>query len=164
MIQKTLVLIKPDGVQRALIGKILTRFEDAGLKIVAMKMKWIDDKFALKHYTEDIVKRRGEIVRKKLIEFIKSGPVLAMVLEGVNAIEIVRKMAGDTEPRKASLGTIRGDFCHVSYHYAAGKNIAVKNIIHASSDEKDAEYEIKLWFSKDEMHDYETVHDAHIFE
>jgi nucleoside-diphosphate kinase len=164
MIQQTLVLVKPDGVQRSLVGKIISRFEDAGLKIVAMKMKHINKEHALKHYTEDISKRRGEHVRKKLVDFIIKGPVIAMVLEGVNAIEIVRKMTGDTEPLKASPGTIRGDLCHTSYNYADKKNIPVKNIMHASANEKDAESEINLWFSKEEIHTYKTVHDLHILE
>ena len=162
MIEKTLVLIKPDGVQRSLMGSIISRFENAGLKIIGMKMKWINKEFAMKHYTEDIEKRRGKIVRDKLIDFITQGPVLAMCLEGVNAIENVRKLVGDTEPRKSMPGTIRGDLAHVTYDYADGKNIAVKNLIHASSDKNDAEYELKLWFSDEELHSYKTVHDVHI--
>src|SRR3989344_5068993 len=98
MIEKTLVLIKPDGVQRSLMGNIISRFENSGLKIIGMKMKWIDKEFAMKHYTEDIEKRRGKIVRDKLIDFITQGPVLAICLEGVNAIENTRKLVGDTEP------------------------------------------------------------------
>ena len=95
MIERTLVLIKPDGVQRTLAGRIISRFEDAGLKIIGLKMKWADKEFAMKHYTEDLAKRRGEHVRKNMVEFISSGPVVAIALEGVNAIENVRKMTGE---------------------------------------------------------------------
>lgn len=163
MIERTLAIIKPDGVQRGLVGKITTRFEDAGLKIVGMKLKWADKEFAMKHYTEDLAERRGEQVRKNMVEFISSGPVVAIALEGVNAIENVRKMTGDTEPRAAQPGTIRGDYSHVSYAYADSKKGPVKNIIHASSSKKDAEYEIALWFDKKELHSYMTAHEEHVF-
>jgi nucleoside-diphosphate kinase len=161
-LERTLVLIKPDGVQRALIGRITSRFEDAGLKIVGAKMMWADEEFARKHYTEDIEKRRGKHVRDYLADFIKSGPVMAYVLEGVNAIENVRKIVGDTEPRAALPGTIRGDFAHVSYAHCDANKQVVKNLIHASSDKKDAEYEVKLWFKPEELHSYKTVHDVHV--
>jgi nucleoside-diphosphate kinase len=162
VVERTLVLIKPDGVQRGLVGKITSRFEDAGLKIVGMKMVWADEEFANKHYTEDLAKRRGEHVRKYMTEFLMSGPVIAMVLEGVNAIENVRKICGTTEPKAASPGTIRGDFSHVSFEYCDSKKQVVKNLIHASSDKKDAEYEVKLWFKSEELHSYKTVHDIHV--
>jgi len=162
MIEKTFVMIKPDGVQRQLVGKVISRFEKAGLKIIGMKMAWVDEEFALKHYTEDISKRRGERVRRYLVEFLQEGPVVAMVLEGVGAIETVRKLVGATEPRAANPGTIRGDFAHVSYSYADKKEMVVRNIIHASSDKKDAANEIKLWFTPKELHSYKTVNEAHI--
>ncbi|MBU0635450.1 nucleoside-diphosphate kinase [Candidatus Micrarchaeota archaeon] len=161
MIQRTLVLLKPDAIQRSLIGRILQRFEDAGLKVVGMKMNWIDKEFAKKHYTEDITKRRGEQVRKALIEYIVTGPVLAICLEGIDAIEFVRKMVGTTEPKTAQPGTIRGDFTHQSYGYADAKKIAIKNLVHASGSEQEAKEEIALWFSKEELHSYKTVHEAH---
>ena len=154
MIEKTFVAIKPDGFQRGLVGEIIRRFENAGLKIVAMKMQWLDKEFALKHYTEDISKRRGEKVRSILVDYITEGPVLAMVLEGVHAIAIVRKIVGDTEPKGSPPGTIRGDFCHVSYDYADKKEMAIRNLIHASGNKEDAENEIKLWFKPKEIHDY----------
>jgi nucleoside-diphosphate kinase len=161
MIERTLVLIKPDGVQRGLMGRIISRFEDSGLKVVGMKLVWADDAFARKHYTEDIEKRRGKHVRDYLADFIKSGPVLAFVLEGVNAIENVRKMVGSTEPKSALPGTIRGDFSHVSYAYCDNKQMVVKNLIHASADANDAKYEVPLWFTDKELHTYKTVHDFH---
>jgi len=154
MIEKTLVLIKPDGVQRGLTGKIVSRFEDAGMKISAMKMVWVDKNFAKKHYTEDIAKRHGAHIRQYNIDFLSEGPVIALVLEGVHAIENVRKIVGPTEPREAPPGTLRGDFCHVSYAYADKRKTVVRNIIHASSSKEDAEHEVKLWFSAKEIHDY----------
>ena len=163
MIQKTLVLIKPDGVQRCLIGKIISRFEDAGLKIIGMKMQWIDKEFAKKHYTEDISIRRGEKVRNMLLNYAIEGPIVALALEGVQVIENVRKIVGTTEPKSALPGTIRGDLCHVSFDYADNKEKPVKNIIHSSSDEKDAKYELDLWFKNNELHSYKTVHDIHLF-
>ena len=161
MIERTLVLVKPDGVQRCLIGKVIQRFENVGLKIVGMKMVWIDKEFAQKHYTDDITKRRGEKVRNLLLDLITMGPVVAMVLEGISAVEIVRKMTGETEPSSAAPGTIRGDFAHVSFPYADEIERAVRNIIHASGNSKEAKEEVKLWFKDEEMHSYETVHDKH---
>ncbi|HLD02120.1 MAG TPA: nucleoside-diphosphate kinase [Candidatus Nanoarchaeia archaeon] len=163
MIERTLVLIKPDGVQRALIGKILERFENAGLKIVGMKMVWADKKFAEKHYTEDLAIRRGKEVRDVMVNFITQGPVVAIALEGVEAIEVVRKLVGSTEPKVALPGTIRGDFTHHSIAHANELKKAISNIIHASSDKKDAENELKLWFDKKELHSYKTVHDIYVF-
>ena len=161
MIERTLVLIKKDGLERGLVGKITTRFEDAGFKIVGSKMVQVDEEFAKKHYTEDLAKRRGEHVRKYLTEFIKSGPVIVYVLEGVHAIENVRKMVGETEPRAARPGTIRGDFAHVSYAHCDNKKQVVKNLIHASADKKDAEYEVKLWFKPEELCSYKRVDEVH---
>ncbi len=157
MIERTLVLLKPDAVQRGIIGNVITRFENAGLKIVGMKMQWVDEKFAKKHYSAHIEKP----FYKSLEMFITEGPVVAFVVEGVHAVEIVRKMTGATEPKKAQPGTIRGDFAHVSYVYADKKGIAVKNIIHASDTKKNAEKEISLWFTEEELHSYEANHEKH---
>ncbi len=162
MIERTLVLLKPDAVQRAVMGRILSRFEDAGLKAVGMKMVWVDKKFALKHYTEELAKRAGSHVREMIAEFLTTGPVVAIVLEGVNAIENTRKLVGSTEPRSAAPGTIRGDFSHVSYAYADARKAPVKNLVHASSSKEDAAAEIKLWFTQKELHSYKTVHDIHL--
>lgn len=162
MIERTLIMIKPDGVERCLTGKILARFEEAGLKIVGLKMLHADKKMAMRHYTEDLAKRRGEHIRNVMIEYISEGPVVAAVLEGVSAVEIVRKITGDTEPRTAMPGTIRGDFTHVSYKYADSRKGPVKNVIHASSDITDAKREIELWFGKNELHSYKSVHDVHL--
>lgn len=158
-IERTLILIKPEGVQRHLAGKIITRFEDAGLKIIGMKQVWVDKEFAKKHYTEDITERRGEKVRTMLLDYITEGPVIAICLEGINSIENVRKIVGGTEPKTASPGTIRGDFAHVSFAHANSNGLPVKNLIHASSNEKDAKHEVALWFKDSELHSYKTVQD-----
>jgi nucleoside-diphosphate kinase len=160
MIEKTFVMVKPDGVRRGLAGEIIKRFEQRGLKVVGMKMQWIDEDFAKKHYTDDIAKRRGEQVRLALLKYVREGPVVAFVLEGVNAIENVRKIVGGTEPKSALPGTIRGDYAHVSYGHADKKGIPVMNLIHASGDAKDAEYEVRLWFSDSEMFEYKINHEA----
>lgn len=184
MIERTLVLIKPDGVQRGLVGKMITRFEDAGLKIVGMKMIQVDPKLAKKHYKEEIIPVVGKKTKKdwdaygvkyketieeigKMIvdgtrKFIMSSPVVAMVIEGLHAVEIVRKIVGPTGPKDAAPGTIRGDFSHLSLGYASIKKRGAANLIHASNNVKEAKKEIKLWFSKKEIYKYKTVHEAHI--
>jgi len=162
MIQRTLVLVKPDGVERGLIGEVIKRFEQRGMKIVGLKLIKPDIDKAKEHYTEDISKRRGEKVREKLLKFITGGPIVAMVIEGVNVIENVRKLVGPTESKEALPGTIRGDFSHVSFSYADKKGIPVKNIIHASGNEEDAKNEIEIWFSKSELCDYKRTDDEHL--
>lgn len=163
MIERSLVLVKPDGVKRALIGEIIKRFEQRGLRIAGMKLIHIDKEFAKKHYTEDIAKRRGEKVRNWLLDYITEGPVVALCLEGVNAVELVRKIAGPTEPKEAVPGTIRGDFAHVSYSYADRNKKPIKNLIHASGSKEEAEAEVGLWFSESELFDYKTSNHDEIF-
>jgi len=160
-LQQTLVLIKPDGVQRGLIGEIIKRFEQRGLKIIGMKLTFVNNDFAKKHYTEDIAKRRGKWVRDSLLEFITSGPVIAIAIEGIDAVENVRKIVGDTESKKALPGTIRGDFSHMSYTHADEKKYAIRNLVHASSNPEEAKQELSLWFSIDELHDYQRAEDNH---
>ncbi len=162
IMQRTLILFKPDSVQRAIVGKVLQRFEDAGFKIVGMKMRWIDRNFGKKHYF-DVAQRHGEIVLNRLLNSITEGPVIAMVLEGISAVEQVRKIVGSTEPKSATPGTIRGDFAQHSYAVADSKDVGIKNIVHSSGSLKDAEYEIALWFTPDELHTYKTVHEIHVF-
>ncbi len=161
-LQQTLVLVKPDGVQRGLVGEIIKRFEQRGLKIVGLKFAHINEPFAKKHYTEDIAKRRGENVRNSLLRFITSNPVVAIVIEGVDAIANVRKIVGNTESKSAMPGTIRGDFSHVSYSHADEKSDAIRNIVHASSNEEDAKKEVSLWFSKNEIYAYKRSEDEHL--
>jgi nucleoside-diphosphate kinase len=163
VLQQTLVLVKPDGVARGLTGEVIKRFEQRGLKIVALKLVRVNMDHAKKHYTEDISERRGEKVRNMLLDFITEGPVVAMIIEGVDAIANVRKIVGATESKSALPGTIRGDFTHVSYAHADEKEIPVRNVIHASADETDAKNETALWFSIDELYDYKRTDEAHVF-
>jgi len=161
--ERTLVVIKPDGVQRGLVGRIIQRFEDAGLKIIALKQIQMDKDFAGQHY-HDVAKRRGEDIFRANIKFVVDGPVVAFVLEGVEAIETVRKMVGDTEPKSAPPGTIRGDFAHQSFQWKNQGNVgAIRNLIHASSSQEDAKREIELWFLENEIHSYDTVYQKHTF-
>ncbi|MBS3134915.1 nucleoside-diphosphate kinase [Candidatus Woesearchaeota archaeon] len=162
MIEKTLVLVKPDGVERGLVGEIISRFERRGIKIIGIKMVRVNKELAMKHYTEDITKRRGEHVRKRLMDFIVNNHVIAICLEGVDAVENVRKIVGETEPRAALPGTIRGDYSHISYKYADNKKIVVPNLVHASANKEEAEKEISLWFSQEELFSYKSVHDKHV--
>lgn len=160
MIERTLVLLKPDCVQRGFMGEIISRFEKAGFKAIGMKMVWVDKEFSKQHYAEHVEKP----FYTGLESMITLGPVLALALEGVDAIENVRKMVGSTEPKGAAPGTIRGDYAHVSYGHADEKGIGVKNLIHASANPDDAKKEVALWFNEDELHSYKTVHDVHILE
>ena len=161
-LEQTLVLVKPDGVKRGLIGEVIKRFEQRGLKIIGLKLIKIDEDIAKKHYTEDISKRRGERVRNNLINFLTSGPVVAIAIEGIDAIENVRKLIGDTESKKALPGTIRGDFSHQSYAHADEKDIVLQNLVHASSSKEDAETELAVWFSVDEIHGYKRADEEHV--
>ena len=159
MIERSLVIIKPDGVERGLVGEIIKRFENAGLKILGIKMVWIDKRFAETHYSA----HKSKPFFKELVEFITEGPVVAFAVEGVHAVDNARRLVGPTSPHEASPGTIRGDFAHLSMKYASEKGKGGKNIIHASGSKKDAEEEIKLWFKKEELHSYKTVHEVHVF-
>lgn len=156
MIERTFIAIKPDAVQRGLIGEIIKRFENVGLKIVGMKMVWMDKEFSKKHYSAHVEKP----FYAALEAFMTEGPVVAAVIEGVNCIDIVRKIVGATEPNAAPPGTIRGDFAHVTYGYADTKGIAIKNVIHAS-DKEGAQKEIELWFDEKEIHTYKIVNELH---
>jgi nucleoside-diphosphate kinase len=155
-IQRTLVLLKPDAVARGLTGRVLARFEEALLKIVAAKMVWMDAELTRQHYF-DLEDRFGAQVYNSMAHFMQSGPVIAIVLEGVGAVSCVRKMVGSTYPDQAAPGTIRGDFAHVSKAYANASGVAVANLVHASGNAEEAEYEIGVWFTKAEMFDYPTT-------
>ena len=142
-IERTLVLFKPDSVQRGIVGEILTRFERVGLKIVGTKMIFPDKEHYHKHYEGigKMVTRRGE-------------KALAMIFEGVEAVELVRKIVGGTEPKTAMPGTIRGDYSHMSFGYADAKGKGIPNLIHASGNRQEAEEEIVHWFRDGEIYDY----------
>lgn len=150
-LQRTLVLLKPDALHRGIMGDILHRFERVGAKMVGLKMLVSKKDTAMQHYTEDLAKRRGQKVRDIMIEMITSGPIVAIVYEGIEMVEIVRKLVGVTEPKAAAPGTIRGDFSHVSFGYADAKQMAVMNLIHASSSPEEAEVEIAVWFKPEEL-------------
>lgn len=159
--EKSLVLLKPDAVDRGLIGEIISRFERAGLKIAGLKMVWSKAEHASKHYTDDLAQRRGQHVRDLMIEMLTSGPIVAIALEGVEAVEIVRKMVGTTEPKAAAPGTIRGDYSHVSFKHADSKKIGVYNLVHASGSPEEAEAEIAVWFSPEEIHEHKPGYTKH---
>lgn len=187
MIEQTLVVIKHDGVLRGLIGEIVGRFEKAGLKICGMKMIWADENIADNHYqvTDEWAKsvfektkktyekeskkfpftdfrQYGQMIKDWNKNFLMEGPVVAMIVKGPHAIELVRKMVGSTEPRQAMPGTIRGDYTFDSYVVADKKQRPIRNLIHASGERKEAEREITLWFNKKEIHSYKTQHDQYI--
>jgi nucleoside-diphosphate kinase len=159
-VERTLVLLKPDAVARGLAGRVLTRFEEALLKIVGVKMVWMDADLARRHYF-DLEERFGPEVYHLMAEFMQTGPVIAVVLEGVDAVACVRKMVGATYPDQAAPGTIRGDFAHMSRAYANDRGVAVANLVHASGNAEEAEHEIGVWFAKDEIHEYNTVADRY---
>lgn len=147
--EKTLILIKPDGVKRRLAGKIISRFEEKGLKVVGLKMIWMDRAKAEKHYA--VHKERPFF--KDLVEYIISGPIIAAILEGNNAITITRTMSGATDGSKAQPGTIRGDF-------STGIE---KNIIHASDSQESYDYESPIFFDKSEILEFEYGDEKLIF-
>lgn len=160
-VQKTLVVFKPDAVQRGIVGEILTRFERVGLKIVGTKMISPDRKHYHTHYEEigKLETRRGEHAFNVTLNFMVQGPVIAIVLEGVEAIELVRKLVGPTEPKSAAPGTIRGDYSHMSFGYADEENKGIPNLIHASADPAEAEQEISHWFADSELYEYQALHE-----
>lgn len=161
MLKKTLVLFKPDALQRGVVGEILTRFERVGLKIVGTKMIAPDRDHYYKHYEEigKMVTRRGEETFNITLDLMLDGPVIAMVFEGVEAVALVRKLVGTTEPKSAAPGTIRGDFSHMSFGFADSAKKGIPNLIHASGDPEEAEQEIGHWFSDDELYDYNVLHE-----
>lgn len=155
-IERTLVVLKPDAVARGLVGRILARFEDALLKVVAAKMVMMDADLTRRHYF-DLEERFGPAVYNAMAEFMQTGPVLAVVLEGVEAVACTRKLVGPTYPDQAAPGTIRGDFAHMSRAYANERGIAVANLVHASGNVQEAAQEIEVWFGKEELLEYPTA-------
>ena len=150
MTQRTLVLVKPDGVQRGLIGEIVSRLEGRGLKLVALKMMRITPELAARHYAE----HKGKPFFDGLVRFITSGPVVAMIWEGREAVSVVRSLMGATDPLKAAPGTIRGDLA---------LDLGM-NLIHGSDSPERAESEMALFFTRGELHDYERTADRWIRE
>ena len=148
--ERTYVMVKPDGVKRGLVGEIISRLEKRGLKIAAMKMQKMDLKEGKEHYLE----HEGKSFFKNLVSFITSGPNVSMVIEGKDAVSIVREMVGETDPKKSSSGTIRGDFC---------LDIG-RNVIHASDSLESAEREIKQHFSPNEIFSYKRADEDWVYE
>ena len=186
--ERTMVFIKPDGVQRGLIGEVIKRFERTGLKLVSLKLTILDADRCWKHYNKDDVwfekkgsrsmeerKANGLIVDKTAIEygkeiiealvkFMTSGPVVAMIWEGNKATGIVTKLVGSTEPLTSDVGTIRGDFTVDSYEITSVDGRAVRNLIHCSESPEEAEREIALWFGKDEVLNYRIVQEQILYD
>jgi nucleoside-diphosphate kinase len=159
--ERTLIIFKPDAVQRGIVGEVMTRFEKAGFKIVGLKMLQPSKDHYHKHYEGigTLKTRKGNEIFESTLLSMQDGPVIAMVLEGVEAVSTIRKMVGSTEPKSALPGTIRGDFAHVNYSQATTVGRAVANIVHASADLNEAKQEIDHWFKKEEIFDYRVVHE-----
>lgn len=187
--EQTLVIIKPDGIQRSLVGEIMSRYERIGLKLVAMKMFVPTRELIEKHYTLDPSWRKvtGEktikgykdkgktppsndpleitgILLSRLADYMTSGPVIAMVWQGAHAVSIVRKLTGSTEPLMSDVGTIRGDFVLDSYEMSDTDKRSVRNLVHASGSPGEARDEIKHWFGPDEIFKYRHINEAILYD
>jgi nucleoside-diphosphate kinase len=189
--EKTLVIIKPDGVQRSLMGEIIRRYERIGLKLIAAKMVMPTEDMATRHYYEvggdawveevgrkaraayekkgqespyATNKENGMAVLKANAKYLSSGPVLAMVWQGASAVELVRKLTGATAPLLADVGTIRGDFTLDSYALADADGRSVRNLIHASGTVDEAAQEIDIWFSTNEVLEYTHLHERILYD
>lgn len=160
-IERSLIVFKPDAVQRGIVGEILTRFEKVGLKIVAAKMLQPNKDHYFHHYENigKMISRRGQKAFDVTLSMLNAGPVIAFVLEGVEAVALLRKMVGATEPKSALPGTVRGDYAHMSFGHADENDVGIPNLIHASGDADEAKAEIAHWFSESEIFSYETSHD-----
>jgi nucleoside-diphosphate kinase len=190
--EKTLVLVKPDGVKRGLVGEVIQRIEHRGLKVIALKMvqvgrehlenhfpkseEWVErlGNKTLKTFTEYQIdpvaaqgtgdpKELGKMVKESLFEYLQSGPVVAIVVQGIHAIDMVRKLAGNTLPVFAEMGTIRGDYSVDSPSVANIERRAIHNIMHASETPEEANNEIKLWFTDEEIHSYKRAEEDIMF-
>jgi nucleoside-diphosphate kinase len=160
--ERTLILLKPDTVQRGIVGEIITRFERAGLKIIAMKMVAPDKEHFHTHYEgiSKLISRWGEDVYNIVLTQMTEAPVIAIILEGVEAVTHVRKMVGTTDPKNSAPGTIRGDYTHLTQEYTNKIGSTLPNIVHASGSPDEAKQEIELWFKKDEIYGYKTAHEG----
>lgn len=186
--ERTFVILKPDTIQRGLMGELLGRFERVGLKVVAMRFGVADEKLFWSHYNKDdawFEKKGGNIVRERtehgmsvdkepieygkdiiraLVKFMTCGPVLMMVLEGNQAVGVVKKLVGETEPSTSDVGTIRGDYTLDSYNIAAVDDRAVRNLVHCSDIVSEAEREIGIWFTEKELLNYRLVSEAILYD
>jgi nucleoside-diphosphate kinase len=190
--EKTVVIVKPDGVKRGLVGEIISRIEKRGLKLIALEMMWptkdqIDEHYpkdekwitrigektkanyekygydAKKEMGTDDNKKIGESVREWLLEYMTSGPVVKMVIKGIHAVDMVRKLCGNTVPALSEMGTIRGDFSVDSSVAANRGKRAIHNLIHASETPEEAKHEIEFWFAPEEIHDYKRAEEDIMF-
>jgi nucleoside-diphosphate kinase len=187
--ERTLVLIKPDGIQRSLIGELIHRYERTGLKLIALKMAVPTAELVDKHYnvdpgwrlkngtktieayqakgktppTTDPMEMSG-MTLKKLVRYISSGPVIAMIWQGMHAVGVVRKITGTTEPLTSDVGTIRGDLTIDSYETSDLDGRSVRNLIHASGSPEEAEKEIELWFKPEEILSYRLIQDEILYD
>lgn len=179
--ERTLIVFKPDALQRGLVGEILARFEKVGLKVVGMKMLIPDDSLLTEHYPDSLVpvvgqktkrdwdaygveysetaEEIGRMIVDQTRAFMRSGPVVAVVLEGGHVVEVVRKLVGSTGPKDSAPGTIRGDYAHLSLGRASMAKKGAANLIHASGDVAEAKREIALWFKPQEIYDYTVAHE-----
>jgi nucleoside-diphosphate kinase len=187
--ERAMVAIKPDGIQRSLIGEIISRYERAGLKLCAVKMVIPTPEFVEKHYlidpewpmktgtkTIESYRKKGKvppsedpleitkIVLGSLKKYLSSGPMIAMVWQGVNAVGVIRKITGATEPLTSDVGTIRGDFTIDSYALSDIDGRSVRNLVHASGTPEEAEKEIELWFSPEEIKEYRLLNEAMLYD
>lgn len=183
------MIVKPDGIQRALIGEIMRRYERLGLKLIALKMLVPTEQMIEEHYLLDPAWKQnvgekaiasyekkgetppssdplevGDMVVERLKKYMTSGPVIAMVWEGAHSVELVRKVTGGTEPRSAGVGTIRGDFVPDSYQMADTDDRAIRNLIHASGSVPEAQMEIPHWFTDAELMSYKVPHEATLYD
>jgi nucleoside-diphosphate kinase len=179
--EQTLVIIKPDAIHRGLAGEILSRFEKVGLKIVGMKMVVADDKLLKAHYPDTLIsivgnktktdwktygiqddqsaEEIGRVIVDSTRDFMKLSPVIAFVLEGGYAVEVVRKLIGSTGPKDSAPGTIRGDYGHLSLGRASLLRKGAYNLLHASGSLQEAQKEIRLWFKPEELYSYKLIHE-----
>ncbi len=186
--ERSLVFIKPDGVQRGLIGEVIKRFERTGLKLVTLKLMVLDAERCWKHYNKDeawfekkgsrIIEERkakglsidkdaigyGKEIVEALVRFMTSGPVVGMIWEGNKATGVISKIVGSTEPLTSDVGTIRGDFTVDSYEITSIDGRAVRNLIHCSESSAEAEREIGLWFTKDDIINYRLVQEQILYD
>jgi nucleoside-diphosphate kinase len=186
--ERTFVILKPDTIQRSLVGEIVSRFERAGLKIVGMRFGIADEKKLWSHYNKDdawFEKKGSNIVNERkerelpvekaaieygkdiigaLVKFMTAGPVLMLAIEGNQSIAVVKKLVGGTEPATSDVGTIRGDYTSDSYAIAAVDDRAVRNLVHCSDNPDDAKREVALWFEEKDLLDYTIVNEAILYD
>jgi nucleoside-diphosphate kinase len=180
--ERSLVILKPDGVQRGLIGEVISRFEKVGLKVIGAKMAWPTKEQSFNHYsvggdeariftgtkTIEAYEKKGvklnetpldigKRIQAMLVDYLSSGPVFCIAVEGMLCIKVVRKIVGGTEPYSAEMGSIRGDYSHDSYDHSDMEERPVRNMVHASGNKEEAEQEIPIWFKPEELMQYTLI-------